>query len=70
MARAVSSFNKGATEMLSIMNKLYVDVSNITLEILTKKDQHRVSQADAVQSAETLEHRRAYAAQRRHIAPD
>ena len=39
MAGAVSAFNKGATEMLSIMNKQYGDVSYITLELLTKKDQ-------------------------------
>ena len=70
VARAVSAFNQGATEMLSIMNKLYVDLSYITLQLLTKKDQRQVSQADAVQSAEACEHRRAYAAQRRHIARD
>ena len=70
VARAVSAFSEGATEMLSIMNKLYVDVSYITLELLTKKDQRRVSQADAVQSTEAREHRRTYAAPRRHIARD
>ena len=37
VAKAVSAFNEEATEMVSIMNKLYVDVSIITLELLTKK---------------------------------
>ncbi|KAL8578669.1 hypothetical protein ACOMHN_007127 [Nucella lapillus] len=50
VARAVSAFNEGATEMLGIMNKLYVDISYITLELLTKKDQLRIRQADAVNS--------------------
>ena len=70
VARAVSAFNERATEMLSIMDKLYVDVSYITLEFLAKKDQRQVSQADAVQSTEACEHHRTYAAQRRHIARD
>ncbi|KAL8573387.1 hypothetical protein ACOMHN_032402 [Nucella lapillus] len=68
VARAVSAFNEGATEMLGIMNKLYVDISYITLELLTKKDQLRIRQADAVNSRVVREHRKEYAAQRRRTA--
>lgn len=65
VARAVCSFNEGATEMISIMNKLYVDIAEITVQLLSKKDQRRTKKADARRKNDVRLRRKQYAQQRR-----
>ena len=47
------------------MNKLYMDVSVVTLQMLAEKDQRRMSQGDAAASADARDQRKRYAVQRR-----
>lgn len=64
-ARAVCAFNEGASEMLSVMNRMFIDVALITLHLLSKKDERRMSQADAASTADSRFRRKDYATQRR-----
>ena len=65
VARAVCAFNEGATEMMTVMNKMNLDIANITIDILQKKDQRRISRADAAHAASARERRRALTQQQR-----
>ncbi|KAK7088263.1 hypothetical protein V1264_022199 [Littorina saxatilis] len=65
VARAVCKFNEGATEMISILSRLYVDISYTTLHLLAKKDEHRLKAADAASAVNARRRRKEYAGQRR-----
>ena len=65
VSRAVGSFNEGSTELLSVMNRLNISIANISLELLTKKDEKRMRKADAASTAQAREQRKDYAVHRR-----
>ena len=46
VTRAVCIFNEGATELINLMNRMYVDTSYVTLQHLSRKDDRRMSNAD------------------------
>ena len=49
---SVCVFNEGANELISVMNRMFIDISHITLQLLSQKDDRRISQADAAASAD------------------
>lgn len=65
VARAVSIFNEGATELVAIMNKLWVDVSLHTLQKLAKGDEKRMSKADAAATRQFRNRRKKQAVRHR-----
>jgi len=65
VARAVCIFNEGATELINLMNRLYVNTSYVTLDHLSRKDNKRMNKADAATTAGARRHRKASAIQRR-----
>ena len=65
VSRAVGSFNEGSTELLSVMNRLNISIANISLQLLTKKDEKRMIKADAASTAQAREQRKDYAVRRR-----
>ncbi|XP_076455485.1 uncharacterized protein LOC143290080 [Babylonia areolata] len=65
VARAVSVFNEGATELLTVMDKLYVDISLTSLQFLAKKDEGRMSAGDAAAAQDARRRRKEYATLRR-----
>ena len=67
VARAVCAFNEGATELITIMNMLYVDITHITLQKLEQKDSRRISKADVQSSAEARQRRKNYTGQHRAL---
>ena len=52
VARAVCVFNEGANELISVMNRMFTDISHSTLQLLSQKDERRISQADVAASAD------------------
>ena len=52
------------------MNRMFIDISHITLQLLSQKDERRISQADAAATADACERRKDYATQRRLNARD
>ena len=65
VARAVCVFNQGASELMSVMSKLQIDISGATLAVVTARDKRRTSKADSDASAASRERRKEGAAQRR-----
>ncbi len=65
VTRAVCIFNEGATELINLMNRMYVDTSYVTLQHLSRKDDRRMSKADAATTVTARKHRKASAIQRR-----
>ena len=61
VARAVSVFNEGANEIVSVLTKLYVDISLTTLDLLAKKDERRMLSADAASAVDARHQRKEYA---------
>lgn len=57
VARTMAVFNEGANEMLTVMHRLNLGVSEATCILLSQRDQRRISVADAA-SEETACHRR------------
>ncbi|XP_070174254.1 uncharacterized protein [Littorina saxatilis] len=66
-ARAVAVFNEGAFEITRVLNSLYVDLAQSTLESLDKRDRRRICQVHAAATAHARDQRRDYARQR-HVA--
>ena len=65
VARAVSAFNEGANEIISVMSKLYVDISTTTLQLLARKDERRMTSADAATAADAGRRCKEYATPQR-----
>ena len=65
VARAVCVFDEGANKLISVINRMFIDISHITLQLLSQKDERRISQADAAATADARERRKDYATQRR-----
>ena len=65
VARAVSAFSEGAIEIISVMSKLYVDISTTTLQLLARKDERYMTSADAAAAADARQRCKEYATQRR-----
>ena len=65
VAQAVCIFNEGATELINLMNRMYVNISYVTLQHLSRKDEKRMNRADAAATANARRLRKEYAVQRR-----
>ena len=65
VARTVFAFNEGAKDIISVMSKLYVDISTTTLQLLARKDERRMTSADAATAADAHQGRKEYATQQR-----
>ena len=64
VARAVCIFNEGATELINLMNWMYVNISYVTLQHLSRKVEKRMNHADAAATANARRLLKEYAVQR------
>lgn len=65
MARAAYAFNAGVTEIITIMDIMYVEVTDLTLQKLEEKDSWRIKKADVQSSAVAKRWGKGYTSQRR-----
>ena len=63
VACAVSAFSEGANEIISVMSKLYVDISTTTLQLLARKDERRMASAYAATAADARRRHKEYSTQ-------
>ena len=65
VSRAVAVFNEGATEAMSLMNRLHIDITSTTETMLAKRDEKRRKSADKASTNDSRKKRKEYVVKRK-----